>query len=232
MDASTLTNVFTRYSGLFLDATLMTLGLALSALGVGLILATVFALGELSRFRPLAWLTTSVVTILRGLPELLIIFFVYFGFTHALFLLTDQFVELSPFTAGTIALSLIYSAYASQILRGALLAVAKGQKEAAKALGISRQRTFFRIVLPQAWRHALPGLGNQWLVLLKDTALVALIGINDILRQAQLISVQTYEPFTWYCIAALIYLVITLISQNLLNRMKQHSSRYVREVKA
>ncbi|MCW7553807.1 arginine ABC transporter permease ArtQ [Endozoicomonas gorgoniicola] len=232
MDASPLIDAFTRYSGLFLDATLMTLGLALSALGAGLILAMVFALGELSRFRPIAWLTTSVVTIVRGLPELLIIFFVYFGFTHALFLLTDQFIELSPFTAGTIALSLIYSAYASQILRGALLSVARGQKEAARALGIPPRRAFFRIVLPQAWRHALPGLGNQWLVLLKDTALVSLIGINDILRQAKFISIQTYESFTWYCIAALIYLVITLLSQNLLNRMKQHSSRYVREVKA
>ncbi|UYM15344.1 arginine ABC transporter permease ArtQ [Endozoicomonas euniceicola] len=231
MDASSLIDALSRYSGLFLDATLMTLGLALSALGAGLILALVFALGELSRFRPLAWLTALVVTILRGLPELLIIFFVYFGFTHAFFLLTDQFIELSPFTAGTIALSLIYSAYASQILRGAMLSVASGQKEAAKALGLTPPRTFFRIVLPQAWRHALPGLGNQWLVLLKDTALVALIGINDILRQAQLISVKTYEPFTWYCMAALIYLAITLLSQNLINRMKQHSSRYVREVK-
>ena len=232
MDASSIINEFARYSGLFLDATLMTLGLALSSLGVGLVLATLFALGELSRFRPLAWFTTSLVTILRGLPELLIIFFVFFGFTHALFLLTDQFVELSPFTAGTIALSLIFSAYASQILRGALMAVDKGQTEAAKALGIGPQRAFFRIVLPQTWRHALPGLGNQWLVLLKDTALVALIGINDILRQAQLVSVQTYEPFTWYCIAALIYLFITLISQGLLTRMKQYTSRYVREVKA
>ena len=142
MNASSLIDALLRYSGLFLDATLMTLGLALSALGTGLILALVFALGELSRFRPLAWLVTLVVTILRGLPELLIIFFVYFGFTHAFFLLTDQFIELSPFTAGTIALSLIYSAYASQILRGAMLSVASGQKEAAKALGLTLPRDF------------------------------------------------------------------------------------------
>lgn len=219
-------------SGLFLDATLMTLGLALASLACGLLLSMAFALGELSRFRPLAWFSTAVVTILRGLPELLIIFFIYFGSTHILFLITGQFIELSPFTTGTLALALIYAAYASQILRGALLAVNKGQQEAARALGIGKYRTFCRITLPQAWRFALPGLGNQWLVLLKDTALVALIGINDILRQAQLISVQTYEPFTWYCVAAVIYLVITLVSQRLLNRMKQRSSRYIREVKA
>ena len=210
----------------------MTLGLALAALACGLILAMVFALGELSRLRPVAWVVTGIVTVLRGLPELLIIFFIYFGSTHILFLLTDEFIELSPFTAGTLALALIYAAYASQILRGALLAVNKGQQEAARVLGVGRQRTFFRITLPQAWRFALPGLGNQWLVLLKDTALVALIGMTDILRQAQLISVQTYEPFTWYCVAAVIYMVITLFSQNLLKRLKQYSSRYVQEVKA
>lgn len=232
MDVSSFTEALSGYSGLFFDATLMTLGLAFSALASGLMLAMVFALGELTRIRPVAWVTMVVVTILRGLPELLIIFFIFFGSTHVLFLLTDQYIELSPFVAGTIALSLIYSAYASQILRGALLSVAKGQQEAAKALGISQRRSFFQIVLPQAWRHALPGLGNQWLVLLKDTALVALIGIHEILRQSQLISVKTYEPFTWYCVAAVIYLTITLVSQRLLNSMKQHSSRYVRKVNA
>ena len=221
-----------NHSGLFLDATLMTLGLASASLACGLLLAMAFALGELSRCRPLAWFVTALVTILRGLPELLIIFFIYFGSTHVLFLITGQLVELSPFTAGTLALALVYAAYASQILRGALLAVNRGQQEAARALGIGKYWTFSRITLPQAWRFALPGLGNQWLVLLKDTALVALIGVNDILRQAQLISVKTYEPFTWYCVAAVIYLVITILSQRLLNRMKQHSSRYVREVKA
>ena len=214
---------------LFTAATLMTLGLALSSLAVGLLLATVLALGELSRFRPLAWFTTSIVTVLRGLPELLVVFFVYFGSTHILFLLTDQYIEVSPFSAGVLALSLIYAAYASQTLRGALLAVPAGQREAVKALGIGPARGFFKIVLPQAWRHALPGLGNQWLVLLKDTALVALIGVNDLLRQSQLIAAKTYEPFTWYAVAALVYLLITLVSQQILKKMRQQSSQYLRE---
>lgn len=215
---------------LFFDATLMTLGLALASLALGLVLATVFALGELSRLRALRYLTTSLVTVLRGLPEILVVFFIYFGSTHALFLLTDDYVEVSPFTAGTIALALIYSAYASQTLRGALMAVPSGQLEAAKALGIKARRSFFKIVLPQAWRHALPGLGNQWLVLLKDTALVALIGVTDLLRQAQLLSTKTYEPFTWYATVAVIYLVITLISQQLLDGMKKNASQHLRTV--
>ncbi|WP_419831362.1 ABC transporter permease subunit [Endozoicomonas atrinae] len=164
---------------------------------------------------------------MRGLPEILVVFFIYFGSTHAIFLLTDEFIEVSPFVAGTIALSLIYSAYASQTLRGAFMAVPKGQTEAAVALGISRFHCFFRIILPQTWRHALPGLGNQWLVLLKDTALVALIGVHDLLLQAKMTAASTYEPFTWYGIAALIYLAITLVSQNILERMKSRSNRHL-----
>ncbi|WP_422134723.1 arginine ABC transporter permease ArtQ [Endozoicomonas sp. ALD040] len=215
---------------LFFNATLMTLGLALSSLLLGLILAALLALGELSRFRLLRYLTVSWVTLIRGMPEILVVFFIYFGAAHLLFLLTDEFIEISPFTAGTVALSLIFSAYASQTLRGAFMAVPRGQSEAAKALGISSVRCFYRVILPQAWRHALPGLGNQWLVLLKDTALVALIGVTDLLRQAQLVSSQTYEPFTWYATAGAIYLLITLISQHCLNKMKQKTSQHIRTV--
>ncbi|MFK0571508.1 arginine ABC transporter permease ArtQ [Endozoicomonas sp.] len=212
---------------LFAEATMMTLGLALSSLALGLIMAIVFSLAELSRFKPLALATSTMVAILRGLPEILVIFFVYFGSTHAIFLLTDEFIEISPFLAGTIALSLIYSAYASQTLRGAFMAIPKGQTEASVALGISRFNCFFRIILPQTWRHALPGLGNQWLVLLKDTALVALIGVHDLLLQAKMTAASTYDPFTWYGIAALIYLAITLISQHILERMKSRSNRHL-----
>ena len=212
---------------LFAEATMMTLGLALSSLAVGLVLAMLIALAELSNFRPLSFSMSTLVTLLRGLPEILVVFFVYFGSTHALFLLTDEFIEISPFMAGTIALSLIFAAYASQTLRGAFMAVPPGQAEAARALGISKSKCFFRITLPQAWRHALPGLGNQWLVLLKDTALVALIGLNDLLYQAKMVAASTYEPFTWYAIAAAIYLTITIISQQILKRMKERSSRHL-----
>ncbi len=214
-------------TALFAEATVMTLGLALSSLALGLLMAIAFSLAELSRFKPLALTTSTIVAVLRGLPEILVIFFVYFGSTHAIFLLTDEFVDVSPFLAGTIALSLIYSAYASQTLRGAFMAIPRGQAEAASALGISKARCFFRITLPQTWRHALPGLGNQWLVLLKDTALVALIGVHDLLLQAKMTAASTYEPFTWYGIAALIYLAITLISQNILERMKSRSNRHL-----
>ncbi|HFQ5353448.1 arginine ABC transporter permease ArtQ [Vibrio vulnificus] len=203
----------TGYSLSLAQASWMTIQLALVSLAVGLVLAVVFAGGEMTRHRLVKWPTTALVTVLRGLPELLVVLFIYFGSTQVLFLLTGDFIEVSPFLSGVIALSLIFASYASQTIRGALKAVNKGQREAASALGISKSRTFFRIVLPQAVRHALPGLTNQWLVLLKDTALVSLIGVTDLLKQAQLTSAATHEAFTWYATAAAIYLVITLVTQ-------------------
>ncbi|EGR0059145.1 TPA: arginine ABC transporter permease ArtQ [Vibrio vulnificus] len=203
----------TGYSLSLAQASWMTIQLALVSLAVGLVLAVVFAGGEMIRHPLVKWPTTALVTVLRGLPELLVVLFIYFGSTQVLFLLTGDFIEVSPFLSGVIALSLIFASYASQTIRGALKAVNKGQREAASALGMSKSRTFFRIVLPQAVRHALPGLTNQWLVLLKDTALVSLIGVTDLLKQAQLTSAATHEAFTWYATAAAIYLVITLVTQ-------------------
>ncbi|HFQ5122108.1 TPA: arginine ABC transporter permease ArtQ [Vibrio vulnificus] len=203
----------TGYSLSLAQASWMTIQLALVSLAVGLVLAVVFAGGEMTRHRLVKWPTIALVTVLRGLPELLVVLFIYFGSTQVLFLLTGDFIEVSPFLSGVIALSLIFASYASQTIRGALKAVNKGQREAASALGMSKNSTFFRIVLPQAVRHALPGLTNQWLVLLKDTALVSLIGVTDLLKQAQLTSAATHEAFTWYATAAAIYLVITLVTQ-------------------
>ncbi|HAU8268784.1 TPA: arginine ABC transporter permease ArtQ [Vibrio vulnificus] len=203
----------TGYSLSLAQASWMTIQLALVSLAVGLVVAVVFAGGEMTRHPLVKWPTTALVTVLRGLPELLVVLFIYFGSTQVLFLLTGDFIEVSPFLSGVIALSLIFASYASQTIRGALKAVNKGQREAASALGMSKSRTFFRIVLPQAVRHALPGLTNQWLVLLKDTALVSLIGVTDLLKQAQLTSAATHEAFTWYATAAAIYLVITLVTQ-------------------
>jgi len=191
----------------------MTIQLAFVSLLVGLILAVLFAGGEMSRRIVIKWPTTAFVTIVRGLPEILVVLFIYFGSTQVLFMITGDFIEVSPFLSGVVALSLIFASYASQTIRGALKAVSKGQREAASALGIPQSHAFFRIVLPQAVRHALPGLTNQWLVLLKDTALVSLIGVTDLLKQAQLTSAATHEAFTWYATAAAIYLIITLITQ-------------------
>ncbi|MGL6312020.1 arginine ABC transporter permease ArtQ [Aeromonas veronii] len=211
---------------LLLDAAWMTLGLALASLVGGMVLALAFSAAELSKQRALVWPVATLTTLIRGLPELLVVLFIYFGSTQVLFLITGEYVEFSPFACGVLALSLLFASYATQTLRAALNAVPSGQRLAALALGLSKSNIFFRIVLPQAWHHALPGLGNQWLVLLKDTALVSLIGVNEMMRQAQMASASTYEPFTWYAAAALIYLAISLVSEYGLGLAARYTRRY------
>ncbi|HBV75027.1 MULTISPECIES: arginine ABC transporter permease ArtQ [Vibrio] len=213
--------IFSGYSLALIQASWLTIELAFSSLVVGLVLSILFASGEMSRFKVIAWPTTTLVTIIRGLPELLVVLFIFFGSGQVLFYITGEYIEISPFLSGVIALSLIFASYAAQTLRGALKAVPKGQSEAASALGLSKSRSFVRIVLPQAIRHALPGLTNQWLVLLKDTALVSLIGVTDLLKQAQLTSAATHQSFTWYATAAAVYLIITLITQRIIAKINK-----------
>ncbi|MGI2259232.1 arginine ABC transporter permease ArtQ [Shewanella sp. GXUN23E] len=213
---------------LLLSASVLTVGLAITSALVGMLMAISLALLEST---PVVWvrrLTRAYILVMRGLPELLVVLLVYFGASHILFMLTGQFIEISPFLCGVMALSNIFAVYVSQVLRGALLAIPKGQWEAGLALGMGRCSIFFHLLLPQVWRHALPALGNQWLVLLKDTALVSLIGVNDLMKQSQMIAASTWEPFTWFSCAALIYLVVTLISQYGLNRAYWYVTRYER----
>ncbi|MBI6548545.1 arginine ABC transporter permease ArtQ [Xenorhabdus lircayensis] len=223
----------------------ITVGLAISSLMIGLVLAMLFAAWESVRWKPIAFLGFCWVTLIRGLPEILVVLFIYFGSSQLLITLSEGFevnlivwqfkvqmeidnFDVSPFLCGVIALSLLYSAYASQTLRGALKAVPVGQWEAGQVLGLSQSRIFFRLIMPQMWRHALPGLGNQWLVLLKDTALVSLISVNDLMLQTKSIATRTQEPFTWYAIVAAIYLVITLVSQFILRRLEIRTTHFER----
>ena len=220
--------MFSDYFSLMLTAALMTLGLAVCSLVLGLFLGMLFAVLEANRFvgKP----TAVLVALLRGLPEILVVLLVYFVSSELVELLTGEYIEFGAFGCGVFALSLIFAAYASQTLRGAIQAIAKGQWESGTALGLSKGYTFLRIIMPQVWRHALPGLSNQWLVLLKDTALISLIGVDDLMRQAQLINTNTHQPFTWYGIAALIYLLVTLVSQVGIRKLELRFTRFEREV--
>ena len=222
-------------------ATAITLSLALVSLVVGMLFAFIFTILEAVPFKPVAWLMSLFNLTIRALPELLIVVAIYNGLPLLLMALDDGFTipltsitikmnientQPDPFLCGVFALSLLYAVYASQTLRGAFKAIPSGQKQAAQVLGLSKSRTFFRIIMPQMWRHALPGLSNQWLILLKDTALVSAIAIDDLMMQTKTIVARTNQPFLWYFIAMIIYLVISVFSQKVISRIEKRATHF------
>ncbi|MBB4264910.1 ABC transporter permease [Roseospira visakhapatnamensis] len=208
----------------------MTVRLALTALAIGLVLGLAGAAAMASSIAPARWIATAYTTIIRGIPELLVVLLIYFGASTVLMAVARPFghtgyLELSPFIAGSLALGLTFGGYAAEVFRGAFQSVSPGQREAAQALGMGPVDIFFRIVLPQAWRLALPGLGNLFLVLMKDTALVSVIGLEEVMRKAQFAVGATKEPFTFYLAAAVIYLGLTVISMGILAVLERRANR-------
>lgn len=204
------------YGGVLWQGTVMTVKLGLVSMVLGVIFGLLGAAMKASKFKVLNHLATAYTTIVRGIPELLYVFFVFVAgdlLIKAIFKAVGytQYVELSAFLAGVFALSTMFGAYATEVFRMALSEIPKGQWEAAQSIGLRPTQTFFRIIMPQMWAVALPGLGNLFLVLLKDTALVSIIGLKDILYYASRAAQSTQMPFTFYLVAALIYLALTVI---------------------
>lgn len=214
--------------------TVVTVQLALSALVVGLVLGLIGAAAKLSPIRPIRWLGDGYSTLIRGLPEFLVVLTFYFGATDVLMGVAsifgyDEYIEVNAFVAGTAALGFIFGAYASELFRGAIVTIPPGMAEAAYALGMNRRQTFFRITLPQVWRMALPGLGNLFMILMKDTALVSVVGLEELMRVTSFAVGRTKEPFTFYLAAAVIYLILTSIASYGLRRLEARASLGVRE---
>jgi polar amino acid transport system permease protein len=195
---------------------LMTVKLALSALCLGLVLGLLGALAKTSPYKPLQWLGGTYSTLVRGIPELLWVLLIYFGTVNLMRALGEFFgnpdLELNAFAAGVIALGLCFGAYATEVFRGAILAIPKGHREAGVALGLSKWRIFTKLIMPQMWRIALPGLGNLFMILMKDTALVSVIGLEEIMRHAQIGVTVSKQPFTFYMVAAFMYLSLTVLA--------------------
>ncbi len=209
--------------------TLMTIKLALCSLALGLLLGLAGALAKTSHNRILSTLGGLYSTVVRGVPELLWVLLMYFGTVNLMRALGQWLgmpqLELSPFAAGVLALGLCFGAYATEVFRGALLAIPKGHREAGQALGMSRPRIFWRIILPQMWRIALPGLGNLFMILMKDTALVSVIGLEEIMRRSQIAVTATKEPFTFFLVAAFIYLGLTVIAMTAMHFLERRAAR-------
>ncbi|MEN2976860.1 ABC transporter permease subunit [Tistrella bauzanensis] len=221
---------FKGYGGLLIEGALITLALIPPSLALGLLLGMAGALAKSSRSRVLRGIGQAYTTIIRGIPELLVVLFVFFALpvlVNNLLAMTgsDAQVTIGPFVAGVTALGLAYGAYATEVFRGALGALPKGQIEAARALGMSPALAFRRIVLPQVWRLALPGLGNLLLVMMKDTSLVSVVALDELMRKAHVAAGATREPFTFFFAAALIYLFFTLIAEIGIARLEYWAAR-------
>lgn len=210
---------------------LMTVQLALSALCLGLVLGLLGALAKTSPHRALNWLGGGYSTLVRGIPELLWVLLIYFGTVNAMRVIGEALnmpsLELNAFSAGVIALGLCFGAYATEVFRGAMLSIPKGHREAGLALGMSRSRIFIKLIMPQMWRIALPGLGNLFMILMKDTALVSVIGLEEIMRHSQIAVTATKQPFTFYMVAALMYLGLTVLAMTGMHFLEQRAARGV-----
>jgi polar amino acid transport system permease protein len=208
---------------------LMTVQLALSALCLGLVLGLLGALAKTSPNRALQWLGGTYSTLVRGIPELLWVLLIYFGTVNAMRALGQMLgmpgLELNAFAAGVIALGLCFGAYATEVFRGAILSIPKGHREAGLALGMGRSRIFIKLIMPQMWRIALPGLGNLFMILMKDTALVSVVGLEEVMRHAQIAVTATKQPFTFYMVAAFMYLCLTVVAMTGMYFLERRASR-------
>jgi putative lysine/arginine/ornithine/histidine/octopine transport system permease protein len=213
--------------------TWMTIKVTFVALLIGLLLGLLGAGAKLSRFFLLRYGADTYTTVIRGVPELILILAVYFGSSVVVNNIAgsfgyDGYINLNAFVAGVLALGFSFGAYATDVFRGAILAVPKGQIEAARSFGMSRVLVFRRIMLPQVWRFALPALGNLFLILQKDSALVSVIGLHEVMRSATVAVGYTKKPFTFYMAAAVIYLCLTIVTAAGIHHMENRVSRGVR----
>ena len=209
---------------------LVTASLAVATLPIGLVMGFFIALAKQSEERSLRLAANIYTTLFRGLPELLTLFIIYYGLQIVVQNLMTAIgyegtVEINAFAAGMVALGVVFSAYCSEVLLSAFKAIPRGQYEAGAALGLRPGRTMRLIVLPQLVRIALPGLGNLWMALLKDTALVSVVGLPDILRQTSIAARVTKEAFEFYAIACLLFLVLAFLSSLVFSAIETRTRR-------
>jgi len=205
------------YGSTILDGAWLTLQLALASIAVAIFLGLVGAAFRLSPIKWLALLGETYATVIRGIPDLVLILLIFYGGQDivnrvAPLLGYHDYIDINPFIAGVGTMGFIFGAYLSETFRGAFMAIPKGQAEAGAAYGMSNLQVFFRIMVPQMIRFAIPGFTNNWLVLTKATALISVVGLQDMMFKAKSAADATREPFTFYLAVAALYLVLTSVS--------------------
>lgn len=216
--------LFVEYSPLFVEATWVTLRLTAAALVLAMIGGAFVAAMVMSKVRPLRWLATAYIGLVRGTPLITQIFIIYFGLT--------ELVVLPAFWAGALALAFHNSAYIAEIIRSGFQSVPTGLTEAARSLGMSRTKTLKRVQAPLALRTTLPVLGNQYIIAVKDSSLVAFIGMTELFRTSQNMAASTYQPLVAYSVVAVYYLVIVLALTALVGWLEHRLSAHRRPAQA
>lgn len=228
-------NIILEYMPRILNGAMLTLVVALLSFALSFVLGFVGANMRLSNNKIISAVATTYSTVVRGVPELVWMFLIYYGLQFWLndFAETNHYerVEISPFMAGVFTLSFIYGAYFTETFRGAMLAVPSGQTEAGHAYGLSAWQVMRRITFPLVMRFALPGVKNNWLVLTKATALVSIIGLEDVTRIAQQSGAKEQMSFTFNLVSALVFLLLTTVSLSIFRKLERQYARGVREVR-
>ncbi|AIU67258.1 ABC transporter [Vibrio coralliilyticus] len=240
------------YEASIFKGAIVTIEVALLSLLLAMVLGMLGALAKMAPYRWARAIATLYTTVIRGIPDLVLMMLIFFGgqilLNNSLYAINESlnewfassdpnhewtsylpdYIDVSPFVAGVLTIGFIFGAYMAETFRGAIMAVDKGELEAAKAYGMSPVLAFRRILLPQMIRHALPGFGNNWLVLLKTTALVSIIGLEDMVRMSSLAAGSTKMPFTFYMAVAIIFLFFTSVSTGLLKLVERKFSIHAR----
>ena len=201
---------------MILRGMLLTIEVATLSLLISILLGMIGALAKLSSSRIAQTVAMTYTTIIRGIPDLVLMTLIFFG---GQIMVNDiggklgwEYIDVNPFIAGVITIGFIFGAYMAESFRGGILAVSRGEIEAGYAFGMTPLKVFMRITLPAMVRHALPSFGNNWLVLTKATALVSVIGLQDLVYNASVAGGSTRKPFTFFLTAAFLYLIITGVS--------------------
>ncbi|EPQ3395585.1 ABC transporter permease, partial [Acinetobacter baumannii] len=218
---------------LLLSGTWMTIQLALLSLLLSVIIGLIGASSKLSNIKALRYIATAYTTLIRSVPDLVIMLLLFYSLQLGLNQITEALqmdqIDINPFVAGVITLAFIYGAYFTETFRGAFQSVPRGQIEAAMAYGMTPWQVFHRVLFPQMMRFALPGIGNNWQVLIKATALVSIIGLTDIVKITQDAGRSTMQLFFFSIVAAAIFLAITTVSNLILIWLERHYSAGVRK---
>jgi len=211
-------------------ATLMTLAVAITAMFIGFIFSLIFTPLKITNNKILNFIGNFYTTVIRGVPELLVIYLFFFGGSAAVMFVGKIFgyggyIEINAFITGAFSIGIISGAYSTEVFRGAIQSIDKGQFEACKVLGLNKYVYSFKIVIPQMLRLAIPNLSNVWQITLKDTSLISVTGLVEIMRQSYIAAGSTRDPLFFYSFAALLYLILTFFSMKIFNKLEQNYNR-------